>query len=258
MLDWIRFCLCRRLGLWSDDDGPSFADTYHGKAVPLETAARLITLNRNIEIRDLEHVIPYARARDIVLKNPDRIVVMDCPCRASRVKPCLPLDVCLIVGEPFASFIAEHHPGRSRWITPEEAVNILEAEDRRGHVHHAFFKEAMLGRFYAICNCCSCCCGAMQAMRNGVPMLSPSGLLPQIDLDICQGCGKCVRACPFKALELVENFARVDPTLCMGCGVCVGQCPAKALRLVETHGPVQPLIVDRLVQASESTPAGSR
>ena len=33
----------------------------------------------------------------------------------------------------------------------------------------------MLGRFYAICNCCKCCCGAMQAHLNGVPMLASSG-----------------------------------------------------------------------------------
>jgi hypothetical protein len=27
------------------------------------------------------------------------------------------------------------------------------------------YKDAMLGRFYAICNCCSCCCGAMEALE---------------------------------------------------------------------------------------------
>ena len=33
-----------------------------------------------------------------------------------------------------------------------------------------YYKDAMLGRFYAICNCCSCCCGAMQAHQHGTPM----------------------------------------------------------------------------------------
>jgi hypothetical protein len=28
-----------------------------------------------------------------------------------------------------------------------------------------YYKDAMLGRFYAICNCCACCCGAMQAWQ---------------------------------------------------------------------------------------------
>ena len=123
-------------------DRVTFADTYHGKVVPLEAATQLVTVEEDIRLTDLEQVIPYARARDIVLQNPDHIVVLECPCRASRPNPCQPLDVCLIVGEPFASFIAEHHPDRSRWLTSEEAVEVLHAEDERGHVHHAFFKDA--------------------------------------------------------------------------------------------------------------------
>jgi hypothetical protein len=53
------------------------------------------------------------------------------------------LDVCLIIGEPFASFVAEHHPRRARWTTADEAVQILHAEDERGHAHPAFFKDAI-------------------------------------------------------------------------------------------------------------------
>ena len=146
-------------------------------SVPPLAASKLVTVQQDVTLTDLEHVIPYSRARDIVLRNPDHIVVLDCPCRVGRADPCLPLDVCLIVGEPFASFVSEHHPGRSRWITQDEAVEILWAEQERGHVSHAFFKDAMLGRFYAICNCCSCCCGAMQYHHQGIPMLASSGFV---------------------------------------------------------------------------------
>ena len=147
----------------------TFADTYHGKVVPLDAATRLVMVNEDIRLTDLEKVIPYAKARDIILQNPSHILALECPCRSARPNPCLPLDVCLIVGDPFASFVEEHHPRRSRRITPEEAVAIIRAEDERGHVHHAFFKDAMLGRFYAICNCCECCCGALQAHRARHP-----------------------------------------------------------------------------------------
>ena len=68
----------------------------------------------------------------------------------------------MIVGEPFASFVNEHNPDKSRWITRDEAIQILE-EDARGRVYHAFFKDAMLESYYAICKCYSCCCGAMKA-----------------------------------------------------------------------------------------------
>ena len=182
-----------------------FADTYHGKVIPLQTARELVSVKENVCVGDLEKVIPYQLARTIVLDHPDHIVALDCPCRVARENPCLPLDVCLIVGEPFASFTLEHHPSRSRAITSAEAVEILEAEDKRGHVHHAFFKEAVLERFYAICNCCSCCCGAMQAHRNGTPMLASSGYTARVDEDVCIGCGDCNTYCQFGALSILEG-----------------------------------------------------
>jgi ferredoxin len=224
----------------------TFADTYHGKVMSLESAKRLVTVDRAIELRDLEQVIPYALARDIVLQDPDHIVALDCPCRASRAEPCLPLDVCLIVGEPFASFVAEHHPQRSRWITQDEAVEVLRAEQERGHVHHAFFKDAMLGRFYAICNCCSCCCGAMQAWRNDVPMLASSGYVSQVDTQHCLGCGACAEICPFRAITERDGQAVVNTTLCMGCGVCVPVCTQGAMALVRDASKGEPLEIEVL------------
>ncbi|MCX6100054.1 MAG: 4Fe-4S binding protein, partial [Candidatus Bipolaricaulota bacterium] len=203
----------------------AFADRYHGKVVSLDFAERLVTLDVDIDLRGLEQIVPYPIARDIVLSHPEHIVALECPCRAGREHPCLPLDVCLIVGEPFASFVADHHPDRARWITQSEAVEILRAEHERGHVHHAFFKDATLGRFYAICNCCSCCCGAMQAFRQGVPMLVSSGYVARSVADRCAACGACTRACPFGALSLVGSTLQIDAARCMGCGVCVATCP---------------------------------
>jgi ferredoxin len=176
-------------------------------------------------------VIPYAKARDIILKNPDHILALECPCRSARPNPCLPLDVCLVIGDPFASFVEEHHPRRSRRITPAEAVDILRAEDERGHVHHAFFKDAMLGRFYAICNCCECCCGALQAHQHGTPMLASSGYICQVDESLCISCGECQTACLFGALSQGTFASQVDLAACMGCGVCVSRCPQEALSL---------------------------
>ena len=232
------------------DDDPervTFADTYHGKVVPLKAATQLVTIQQDICLTDLEQVIPYAKARDIILQHPDHIVVLDCACRVARPNPCLPLDVCLVIGEPFASFVAEHHPGRSRWITPGEAVEILRAEDERGHVHHAFFKDAMLGRFYAICNCCACCCGAMHAHRNGTPMLAASGYVNQVDVELCVGCGVCVDYCQFGALALADGEVVLDAEACMGCGVCVAQCASGALSLVRDPGKGEPLDIPELM-----------
>ncbi len=230
--------------------GIQFADTYHGKAMPLEAAEQLVHTHDGFEVPDLEQVIPYKRARSIILQNPDHIVVLDCPCRAARSHPCLPMDVCLVVGEPFASFVREHHPERSRWISAAEAVAILRAEDERGHVHHAFFKDAMFDRFYAICNCCAGCCGAIQAHRNGTPMLASSGYVSQVDEDLCIGCSDCSPYCQFEALEVVDGVNQVKYDQCMGCGVCVSKCEQGALSLVRDEAKGAPLEVCSLM-ASE-------
>jgi ferredoxin len=225
------------------------ADGYHAKVTPLDQACQLVTINQPIEMPDLEQVIPYTRARALILQNPDQIVVMVCPCRAAMENPCQPLDVCLVIGEPFVSLMLEYHPSRSRRITQEEAVKILEREDERGRVHHAFFNDPMLGRFFGICNCCSCCCAAMRSHRNGTPMLASSGYLAQVDEDECTACGTCERYCQFSALGLDNGSNLVDPQLCMGCGVCVSKCPQGALSLQRDPSKGLPLEIHALMEA---------
>jgi ferredoxin len=222
----------------------TFADTYHGKVVRLSTAKKLISIDKNIRLTDLEKVVPYSTARDLILESPDHILTIECPCRSARSNPCLPLDVCLVVGEPFASFAAAHHAERSRWIDRKEANDILVVEAERGHVHHAFFKEAAFGRFFAVC---TCCCGAIQAQRNGIPMLASSGYVCVIKEYECSGCGVCMDVCLFGAARLVNGKAKIDTKACMGCGICVRSCPDGALNLRRDNTRSDALELNRLL-----------
>jgi hypothetical protein len=86
------------------------------KVLQPEAARRLVSVDRNIRLTGLETVAPCALARDLILQHPDHIVLLDCPCHRARPNPSLPLDVCPVIGEPFAGFIAEHRPARNRWI----------------------------------------------------------------------------------------------------------------------------------------------
>jgi len=113
-------------------------DPYHGKVLVKEDAARIITLDQSID-RDLEHILPYPVARSLILDQPlPSVGVMECPCRAQTNNPC-PRDVCLVVGEPFVSFIVEHSPGKARRLTVDEALRILAEEEERGHSHTAWY-----------------------------------------------------------------------------------------------------------------------
>jgi len=187
-------------------------------------------------------------ARDIILKNPDHIAVIDCPCRSTKEKPCEPLDVCMAVGEPFVGFLLEHKTNNARKLSQEEAVAILQAEDDRGHIHSAWFKDAMGDRFYAICNCCKCCCGAMRAHAFGIPMLAASGYVCEIRED-CTGCGDCVDFCQFGAISMDGvGVAQVAYERCMGCGVCESKCPAGAITLALDPAKGAPLDLKALVE----------
>ena len=225
---------------------PVWGDTYHGKPVPLDEAVKIIRLDRPVNTEVTEQVLPYTRAREIVLRNPEKIVLLDCPCRSGMKNPCTPIDVCILIGDPFASFMLEHHPDKTREITADEAVRIIKAEQARGHVSHAFFKDVMLGRFYAICNCCSCCCGAMKAQRMGVNMLCSSGYLAEVDEDKCTTCGTCAEKCQFKAIGYRNGHAFIREDRCMGCGVCVQACAKDALSLRLAPEKGAPLLVSKL------------
>ncbi len=225
-----------------------WSDHYHGKVLTHEQAEGIITVEQDVPLRDLEQVIPYPVARDLVLTGPPDVAVFQCGCRQSRAHPCQPIEVCMVIGQPFVDFVLEHHPRSSRRLTQAEALELLRAEHERGHVHSAWFKDATLGRFYVICNCCKCCCGGIEAMvKHGVPMMASSGYVAQVDEARCAACATCEDVCPFEAIH-VDGTAQVDWAACMGCGVCVAKCPDEAVVLVRDERKAPPLDVRLLAQ----------
>jgi MinD superfamily P-loop ATPase len=69
-------------------------------------------------------------------------------------------------------------------------------------------------------------------LRPQINSVRPVGVLsPRIDIDRCNGCGKCADACRFSALVKVKNRIKVIPNLCHGCGGCQLVCPTGALVL---------------------------
>ena len=251
---------------WVDTFRPIFAyvpDRYHAKVLTHEDARKIVSLEQDIRIprEQAEKVVPFAIANQIVIRNADAIVVMDCACRREKKNPCQPLDVCMIIGEPYASFMLEHGEKLgARRVSKNEAGAILEACHLRGNVHNAYFKDAMGDQFYAICNCCSCCCCGVEGQRlfNKLKLTVPikefasSGYLSAVRTDKCNGCGLCVARCPFSALALDEKRARVIPEKCLGCSVCVDVCPQGAIKLRKDPSRGIPLDVQALQSASKS------
>lgn len=63
---------------------------------------------------------------------------------------------------------------------------------------------------------------------------------PQINANLCKGCGFCVDACHKNALSLTDdfnpagyNYAVLDAASCIGCGTCYTVCPDYVYTMVE-------------------------
>jgi len=105
----------------------------------------------------------------------------------------------------------------------------------------------MLNRFYGLCNCCKCCCGATQGMMQfGVPWLTSSGYVAKVDASSCEACGTCEKSCHYNAITVGE-VAAVVWDKCMGCGVCEVKCPNQAMSLVRDEKKGVPFDVRAMV-----------
>ncbi len=53
--------------------------------------------------------------------------------------------------------------------------------------------------------------------------------VPQVDSDLCTGCGACGQLCRFRGIVSFGSKALVFPELCHGCGGCSRVCPTGAI-----------------------------
>jgi len=62
-----------------------------------------------------------------------------------------------------------------------------------------------------------------------------SGSVCEVDEKACMGCGQCISACTYGAIDFRETRqgkkAVVNPVLCKGDGLCNAKCPTGAIQL---------------------------
>ena len=185
------------------------------------------------------HVLDYERASEVIQTASHRGIGV-CYCRHKMMhmdRNCdAPMEICMTFNNT-ADSLTRH--GYARLVDVNEGTDLLQMAYES---NLAQFGENVRQRVNFICNCCGCCCEAMIAARK-FGMLNPvhtSNFLPVVEDDKCNGCGKCVTACPVEAMTLVSTNdahhlkmkkAKVDEDACLGCGVCIRTCARDGLSL---------------------------
>jgi Pyruvate/2-oxoacid:ferredoxin oxidoreductase delta subunit len=185
------------------------------------------------------HVLDYERASEVIQTATHRGIGV-CYCRHKMMhigQNCdAPMDICMTFNGS-AQSLTRH--GYARLVDANEGLDLLQQAYEKNLVQ---FGENVREGVNFICNCCGCCCEAMIASRK-FGLLNPvhtSNFLPVVDESECNGCGKCVTACPVETMTLVSTNdahhpkmkkAKIDEDACLGCGVCVRTCARDGLSL---------------------------
>ena len=233
------------------------ANFKHGEKISI---MRALPHEESIETGSFVEILDYEKATSIT-ENAKKFAIGVCSCRHEKLhlgeKSCdVPLDTCTSF-DYNAEILVRH--GMAKEVSKSE---MMENIGRSRDLKLVLSADNVQKNVGFICQCCSCCCNLLLGVsRHGYTnSIVTSTFIAHVDEEKCTGCGKCIRACPIKAISIKKslsssdqelNFAEVDESICIGCGVCALACPSESVRLVKREQRVlhPETIFERLILA---------
>lgn len=172
--------------------------------IPVEKAISME--NNSVSVEHISHWLD---------KYDGKYAASPCSCRKSRKtfdEGCAddPADWCIAVGD-MADYVVETNKG-GRYITKEEALEILQKAEDNGFVHQITNIDGE-DKIFAICNCNVNVCYALRTSQLfNTPNMSRSAYVAHVDKANCVACGRCVEYCPAGAVTLGQKLCKKDGT----------------------------------------------
>jgi ferredoxin len=211
-------------------------------------------------------VLPSALVDHFIEKASYRWIMDYCICRDGDDCQDYPHDLgCIFLGDAVLNINSKighlaskeealAHARRARELG---LVNLI----GRDRIDNIWSGARPFGRLMTICHCCPCCC-----LFKVLPDLDPlnrakvtrmPGVRVWVNNQDCIGCGACERqGCFVEAIKLIDGHAQISEE-CRGCGRCVEACPQKAIHLnIEDSSYLQKQIarISGLVDIGEKLP----
>ncbi|MCR4879675.1 MAG: FAD-dependent oxidoreductase, partial [Bacilli bacterium] len=143
------------------------------------------------------------------LNKYDKFCSMVCACRkAQRIRGEGVGDIeghmCIGCGD-MAEYLVETGKD-ARYITREEALEIIMRSEEKGYVHQITNLDGP-EHIVGICNCSpGSCYGLRTSQLFNTPNMSRSAFRAHVDTSKCVACGKCVEVCPAGAARLGQKL----------------------------------------------------
>jgi Pyruvate/2-oxoacid:ferredoxin oxidoreductase delta subunit len=181
------------------------------------------------------NILDYERASHII-KTASHRGIGTCYCRHKNhhmgIACDAPLDICMTFGGT-ANTLIRH--GHAREVDVSECMDLLQKAYEHNLVQIGENEQEGMP---FICNCCGCCCEALQAIKRfgTLKSINTTNFIPDVNNERCTGCGLCKMVCPVDAIEIItddlgKKKARIIDETCLGCGVCTRACNKDAISL---------------------------